>query len=118
MKRFLAVLLWAAAAAASFAVLGGEAATGTIQGAVYRKGTKDGIKEASVVLAQNDGRTVRDLLTVKADDKGRYVIKNVKPGTYQVFAEADGFVAETHLDVKVKAGDKLTHDFYLSPVAD
>src|SRR6266849_3618705 len=52
--------------------------------------------------------------SVKTDDSGRFGFPQLKPGTYSVKAEADGFEAQQHNTVSAGLGQKQTVDFKLN----
>ena len=52
--------------------------------------------------------------SVKTDDSGRFSFPQLKPGTYSVKAEANGFEARQNNSVSAGLGQKQTADFQLS----
>src|SRR5262249_35285439 len=64
--------------------------TGVIQGFVTRIGTGDPVARAKVTLT-TDGRPAVSM-SATTDGGGKFVITNVQPGRYRLFATRDGYV--------------------------
>ena len=95
--------------------------TGVIKGVVKRE-----IRERDPTSGDLVGREVRvskarittDPATSAADssaeggeDKGRYIIRYVREGTYTVIAAKDGFFTIKKSEIRVKAGESVVVDF-------
>lgn len=55
--------------------------------------------------------------TVSANEDGRYLIVNLKPGVYKLTASATGFGAKERIDLKTISGQALQLDFQLAPAS-
>ena len=103
----LVVLTGAASIFPATAFAQGEA-TGAIVGHVV-DATGNGIPEADITIT--DQKTGVKLSTV-TDDAGRFTFPQLKPGTYSIKAEAQGF--RTQSDIVVSSpGQKQTFNFTL-----
>ena len=84
------------------------AQTGTIAGVVTAAGSNQPLAEA-IITAQS--ATGRDMTTHSAQN-GRYILRNVAPGTYTVSVSALGF-GSMDRQVQLTAGGTATADFAL-----
>ncbi len=66
--------------------------TATVEGTVVNALTSRQIPRAGVLL--RDAQNVNKTVWVRADDTGRFLVKNVDAGTYRVTADRQGFFAE------------------------
>src|SRR5437762_9924155 len=81
--------------------------TGTIAGSV-RDSQGAGVPAASVTLVEvNTNATFK----TQTDGSGDFVSPPLRPGTYKVVAEAQGFKTQTHNAITVKVQDRLRIDF-------
>ncbi len=80
---------------------------GEIRGTVYDLETNNPLSGAFVVIVGTSfGSTT--------DESGRYIIKNVRPGSYKVQAGYVGYSSQIK-NVNVGPGETVTIDFYLTP---
>jgi outer membrane receptor for ferrienterochelin and colicin len=87
--------------------------TGTVRGTVY--GPNDvGVAGATVMAVNSATGTRRGTLT---DDRGRYNIPFLDPGTYTVRAQRIGFRPAELTGMRASLGRVETHDFRLEPAA-
>jgi len=63
----------------------------SIEGVVTKTGTNEPVPRASVIVTRIQGQ-LNDVQTVIADDTGRFVVRNLAPGSHRVFAIRDGFM--------------------------
>ena len=103
---FLTMLLGALAGS-----LNAQTPTATLSGTV-RDITGAVVASAKLTLTNSATGLSR---TVDADDKGRYSLTNVEPGTYQLRAEHEGFKAAVQKDVVLTVGGSTTLDLTLQP---
>jgi hypothetical protein len=83
----------------------------TIKGKVVDEDSGDNLIAATVVLLDATGKTITGANT-KYD--GTYLLKNVKPGSYQLKFQYIGYQTKTVDKVEVKPDDKLTFDITLA----
>ena len=85
--------------------------TGTITGKVFNT-QNDPVHHAIVLIVQTGA-------TVETDHDGHYRFESVKPGTYDLFAEAASFTSQANL-VTVVAGEVVEVDLLvaLTPISD
>jgi len=85
---------------------------GAIAGRVTDRRTGEPVSGAVVVATDGNGR-----LKVRADGRGNYILKGLKPGNYEVIAVARGYLKETFpRRVPVTAGNVTKDiDFALAP---
>jgi hypothetical protein len=86
------------------------AATSTIQGDVKGPDGKP-IQGAQVTIARKDAKG--SVGSVKTDSKGRYVLKDLALGAYNISVNANGMAATTATDVKSRTDGVLRLDFNL-----
>ena len=85
--------------------------TGGIKGKI-RTSDGDGISGASITARQNG----KDLKTVAADRKGKFVLDGLKPGTYNLVFEKSGYSSGVLFKVEIERkktrdlGDRLIMD--------
>src|SRR3954463_9069097 len=103
MSRFPLILLAVLFSLSAFA----QVDTGTMTGTV-RDAQGAGITSATVVFVE-----VTTNVTSKAqtDSSGNYVSVPLRPGTYKITAEAQGFKTQTRGDVTLRVQDRLRMDF-------
>src|SRR5262245_54742314 len=53
------------------------------------------------------------LISTRTTDDGNYTITNLKPGTYQVTVEANGFKQAAREGVRLATGERVRLDFVL-----
>lgn len=80
----------------------GQPATGQIGGMVSDGGS-GGIAEASISATEVTERTLH---TARTTASGTYLLSKLKPGTYEVVTEAEGFLTEKQ-NVYVVAGSDV-----------
>ncbi|MDZ7729954.1 MAG: carboxypeptidase regulatory-like domain-containing protein [Natrialbaceae archaeon] len=96
----------------------GEAVTDVNLTLVELNGTVSGTVTNSsdgTALANATVEVVGTGQTATTDATGNYTITNVTPGTYDVHADAPGYVAETQTNVTVPANGSATANFSLDP---
>src|SRR6185369_16465562 len=81
--------------------------TGTIAGTV-RDSQGASVASATVTLTEIDTNAVTK---TQADASGEYVSPPLRPGTYKIVAEAQGFKTATRNTVLLKVQDRLRIDF-------
>lgn len=86
--------------------------TGQITGSVA-SATNGQLLSRARVFIRRSGQQKGDYVTwIDADDYGRFLFKNVDPGTYDILADKTGYYSDPHktanLSLDVKAGDRLT----------
>jgi len=91
------------------AVLGQGETTSAIVGTVSDQ-TGAAIPNATVTIIQIETQMKRSATT---DDSGRFNFAQLKPGSYSVKAEADGFESQQNPAVSSGLGQKQTVDFTL-----
>lgn len=72
--------------------------------------TASALPGASVTVTNVDTNIARSVTT---DDRGRYTVAALPPGTYQIIAAISGFVTETRNQVVLLLGQAVTMDFQL-----
>jgi hypothetical protein len=87
--------------------------TGTVRGTVYGP-NEVGVAGAAVVAINSATGTRRGTLT---DDRGRYNIPFLDPGTYTVRAQRIGFRPSERTGMRATLGRVETQDFRLEPAA-
>ena len=96
---------WAVDDVQIMAMEGGPVEYGTIEGYVYDNDTMNGIAGATVTAGTN---------TATTDGTGMYSMM-VVTGTYDVTANAAGYMPSTEMGVVVNADQTVTVDLYLMP---
>ena len=83
----------------AFCLLPTVYAQGGVKGTV-RSANGNGIANATIT-ARQDGK---DIKTVRADSKGKFVLDGLRSGTYNIVFDADGYAAGQKFGVEVKDG--------------
>ena len=125
MRRLALILLWPAAA---FAQTSGPAPLKpedlcSVEGHVSSAATGEPVGKSSVRLARasSPAAQVSDTYAATADLTGRFVLRNVEPGTYQMRVIRNGFVTAQYgargsrTLLTLARGQRLTLDFRLTP---
>jgi hypothetical protein len=81
--------------------------SGSIVGRVYDSATKDSIPLATVIV-------VGSTLGAATDEQGRFVIRQIPPGTYEVQASAVGYAPLIQREVVVSALEETEVSFFLT----
>ena len=110
MQKLILALMLLAALVLSACESEQFAKTGQIKGRVLHKYTNEPIREAEIFTSPPTSHVLTD-----AD--GEYEIEGVEPGTYKVYADAEGFRPESTV-VVVTAGHVSRADFRLEPGPD
>src|ERR1019366_5684510 len=84
-----------------------EPRSGSIVGRVYDSATKDSIPLATVII-------VGSTLGAATDEQGRFIIRQVPPGTYEVQASAVGYAPLVRREVVVRASEEAEVSFFLT----
>lgn len=97
MKRLLSVLLilCAAAAGQTLEPAADTEKPGTVTGRIVNSVTKEPVRRAEVSLnpiVRGDALARRRPMSASTDDDGRYWLRNVEPGVYELDAQKNGFV--------------------------
>jgi protocatechuate 3,4-dioxygenase beta subunit len=67
----------------------------SISGTVLRAGTDEPLRKAQVSLSKRDDKSPRDRTAVTGAD-GKFLIENVAPGSYDLSADHNGYVARSY----------------------
>lgn len=86
--------------------------TGTINGTIIDKQNGDKLISATVMLKDVSGNVVTGTRT-KFD--GSYLLKEVKPGTYNLNVNYLGYQQQTIANIELKPGEQLKFDIQLLP---
>jgi hypothetical protein len=81
--------------------------TGTIAGSV-RDSQGAGVPSAVITFVETSTNVT---IKTRTDGTGDYASPPLRPGSYQVVAEASGFKTQTHSTITVKVQDRLRIDF-------
>ncbi len=84
--------------------------TGTLAGTVIDGETGEPLPGANVILVDTQ-------LGAAADEKGRYLIQNIRPGTYKVSAAVIGYTTMTKTGVRILVDRRTNVHFELTPEA-
>jgi hypothetical protein len=77
----------------------------TIEGVVAKAGSSEGLSQSQITLVRANrpgaartpqGPSLSPPVAIMTDAEGRFVIKDVAPGTYRVFAVRNGYVAQEY----------------------
>ena len=82
-----------------------------IEGQVKRIDNGEPVSMAIITVYTPSGRKIAQTVT---DINGRYIIKNIPPGTYSVRCKGEGLAAAVRHHVKLDSGDCAIVDFNLS----
>ena len=88
-------------------VTGPAALLGGFAGKVYDKLTYRRVEGALVTIVKN--------LSVKTDERGEFVITNIKPGTYRVTVSEDGYMVQSRKSTAVPGVTTKLDSFHLIP---
>jgi hypothetical protein len=83
-----------------------QAPESSVEGIAVRAGTTDPVPHARVMLTKIDGG-LHDLRVAEADDRGRFAVRGVGPGSYHISAQHDAFVRADGVSVAVAAGQAI-----------
>ena len=101
MKKFLSILLYLSTVLFSQSM--------TIEGIVKDKKTQKNLIGANVFI-------VGTSIGASTNTEGKFLLKNVKPGSYKVKASYIGYQA-VEVDIDVTSAENITQDFELSYVS-
>src|SRR5262245_18224099 len=65
--------------------------TASIEGWVVKAGTGEPVSRAQVVLSRTDG-TATGSTKATTDAGGRFLLGNIPPGRYRIYATRDGYI--------------------------
>lgn len=85
--------------------------TGSINGVIIDRETGDNLIAATVMIKDKTGKTISGART-KFD--GTYVVKNLKPGTYDLTVNYLGYQTKTIENIEIKPGSTLKFDLELA----
>ncbi len=113
-RRFAGfLLLLAIAALMAAAPVHAQQGRGTVSGVVQGLDGKPQAK-ARVFLQSSSGRAPHTRLT---DAEGRFTFRNLRPGLYELKAQAGGNWSELQRNIQVRANREATVDLKLLPPA-